>query len=450
VVTGLRIELRRSTALWAGLLFLVAGSGMLWLTSSAGTEWRGNSTSAVLELRLPLAYVWALVVGLAVLQGMRDSRAGVTELFATTPRPGRVRLGTLASAVAGVVAVAAVLLCAGLVALVAGGGGFVSAGFIPLTVTVVLAMASSVLLGLAIGRLLPHPLTVPVALVATFMAAAAAGPALDARSPDDEISRLALLTLAFDPPSSDLVTTSTSVDMGQIVWFTGLGVTAFLLLVARTGVGRLAALVPVALAFVLAVTILPAKFSDVLVTDSIASKPVCDGQVCVSRVHEKHLPVVAAAGKEALAKLAVLPDPPTEVREDISAMAHLVVPQRNAKIVYLRTQGNSELLALPPDRMRLELLAGAGVPTCSAPNSVNFSESVVLHLTAGYFNGGLTELASDPHLWRNERARSELETAWKALRGHSEREQLNRIAQARQMLLACEDSDRVLGVLAAT
>lgn len=448
-MSALRIELRRSTALWAGLLFLVSSTGMLWLTSSTSTKWTDNSTSAVLELRSPLAYVSALVVGLAVLQGMRDSRAQVTELFATTSRPGRVRLGVLASAVAGIVSVAAALLCAGLVALVASGGGFISIGFVPLMATVVLAMASSVLLGLAIGRLLPHPLTVPVALVATFLASAVAGPALEAGSPDDEVSRLALLTLAFKPPSSDVVTMSSSVDIGQIVWFSGLGVTAFLLLVNRTQLGRLAALVPVALAFALALSIMPAKFSDVLVTDSIASKPVCDGQVCVSRVHEKHLPVVAAVGKEVLAKLAVLPGPPTEVREDTSAMAHLVAPQRNAKIVYLTPQSTDGLLEMSPDRLRLELLAGAGVPTCSAPNTVRLSESIVRHLTAGYFNGGLAELASDPHLWRTERIRSELETAWQALRSHSAREQLNRVAKARQMLLACEDSDRVLDVLAA-
>lgn len=448
-MTALRIELRRSTALWAGLLFLVSSTGMLWLTSSTSTKWTDNSTSAVLELRTPLAYVGALVVGLATLQGMRDSRAQVTELFATTPRPGRVRLGVLASAVAGVVSVAAALLCAGLVALVASGGGFVSIGFVPLMATVVLAMASSVLLGLAIGRLLPHPLTVPVALVATFLASAAAGPALEAGSPDDEVSRLALLTLAFEPPSSDLVTMSSSVDTGQIVWFAGLGVTAFLLLVTRTQLGRLAALVPVALAFALAVSIMPAKFSDVLVTDSIASKPVCDGQVCVSRVHEKHLPVVAAVGKEVLAKLAVLPGPPTEVREDTSAMAHLVAPQRNAKIVYLTPQTTEGLLELPPERLRLELLAGAGVATCSTPNTIRLSESIVRHLTAGYFNGGLAELASDRHAWRNERIRSDLETAWRALRSHSAQEQLNRVAKARQMLLACEDPDGVLTVLAA-
>ncbi|KOV82499.1 hypothetical protein ADL03_24405 [Nocardia sp. NRRL S-836] len=443
----MRIELRRSTALWAGALFLVSGTGMLWLTSSADLTWRDNATSAVFELRQPLAYVWALVVGLAVLQGMRDGRARVTELFATTPRPDRVRLGTLASAVAGVVSAAAVLLCAGLVVLVESGGGFVSPGFVPLTTTVVLAMASSVLLGLAVGRLLPHPLTVPVALVATFMAATAAGQALEVRSPAAEVSPLALLTPVFDPPASNLVTTSTSVDMGQFVWFTGLGITAFLLLVSRTRRGRLAALLPAGLALALALSVLPTRISDVLVSDSAASRLVCDGPVCVSRVHENHLPVVAAVGREVLAKLAVLPDPPTEVREDTSAMAHLAVPRRDAGVVYVRAQGSSGLPALTPGQLRLELLAGAGVPTCSTPDSVNFDESVVLHLTAGYFNGELAELASERVLWRSGRLRSEAEAAWRALRSRPAHEQLDRVAQARRMMLACEDSARVLDAL---
>lgn len=448
-MTGLRIELRRSTALWAGLLMLVSTTGMLLLLTSADTSWQGNSTSAVLELRLPLAYVWALVVGLAVLQGMRDSRAGVTELFSSTSRPGWVRLGTLASAVAGVVAVATALLCAGMVAVVVFGGGFVSIGFVPLMVTVVIALASSVLVGIAVGRLLPHPLTVPVALVATFMVATVAGQELRVQSSDEEVSRLALLAPVLEPPSTDLVTTSTSVDIGQIVWFTGLGVTAFLLLVSRSSGGRLAALVPAGLAAALALSILPSRISDVLVTDPIAGELVCDGPVCVSRAHENSLPVVAAVGREVLAKLAVLPDPPTEVREDTSAMAHLTAPQRNEKIVYLRSQGSPGMLAMSPDQMRLELLAGAGVATCSTPNTINTRESIVLYLTAGYFNGGLAKLASDPYMWGNDRLRGEVETAWQALRSRPAREQLDRVATARRMLLACEDSERALDVLKA-
>ncbi|HUQ55788.1 hypothetical protein [Lentzea sp.] len=448
-MTGLRIELRRSTALWAGLVVLVAGTGMLWLVTSENARWKGNSTSALLEFRVPLAYVWALVVGLAVFQGMRDSRARVTELFTATSRPGWVRLGTLATAVAGVVAVAGALLCAGLVVKVALGGGFVSIGFLPLMLTVVLALASSVLLGLAIGRLLPHPLTVPVALVATFMVATSAARALESRSPDDEISRLALLTPVLDPPSSDLVTTSTSVDLGQGVWFAGLGVAAFLLLASRTWAGRLAALVPAALAGVLAVSILPVKLSDVLVTDSIAGELVCDGPVCVSRAHADALPAAAAVGEEVLAKLAVLPGAPTEVREDTSAMAHLSAPQRSSRTVYVPAQGYPRVLEMPPGQMRLEMLAGAGVPTCSTPYALDSRDAIVRYLTAGYFNGGLTQLASDSYLWNSSRMRAELDSAWQALRGQSEREQLNRVAKAREMLLACEDSESILATLAA-
>lgn len=449
-MTGLRIELRRSTALWAGLLVLVSGTGMLWLVTSESGRWQANSTSAVLELRLPLAYVWALVVGFATFQGMRDSRSRVTELFTATSRPGWVRLGTLATAVSGVVAVATALLCAGLVARVAFGGGFVSIGFLPLMLTVVLALASSVLLGLAIGRLLPHPLTVPVALVGTFMLATAAGRAVEARSPGDEISRLALLTPVLAPPNSDLVTTSTSVDLGQILWFTGLGLTAFLLLVSRTALTRLAALVPAGLALALAVSVLPARYSDVLVNDSIASELVCDGEVCVGQVHEDRLPVVAAAGRAALAKLAVLPGAPEEVREDTSAMAHLTAPHRDPRVVYLSSQGYPPPLSMTEDQVRLELLAGAGVAGCSAPNSVNTDEGIVRYVTAGYFNGGLAELASDPFMWKNDRLRAEIDQAWQRFRGRSAGEQLDGVAQARQMLLTCQDPALVLGALTGT
>ncbi|SER85890.1 hypothetical protein [Lentzea albida] len=449
-MSGLRIELRRSTALWAGLLVLVSGTGMLLLVMTSSVRWSGNSTSVVLAFRLPLAYVWALVVGLAVFQGMRDSRARVTELFATTSRPGWVRLGTLSAAVAGVVAVATAALCAGLVAKVALGGGFVSIGFVPLMITVVLALASSVLVGLAIGRLLPHPLTVPVALVATFMLATTAGRALEVRSPGDEISRLALLAPVLDAPSSDLITTSTSVDLGQIAWFTGLGVTAFLLLVARSHLGRLAALVPAGLALALALSIMPVKYSDVLVPDSIASELVCDGEVCVSRAHQDRLPVVAAAGRAALAKLAVLPDAPREVREDTSAMAHLVAPQRDQRIVYVPSDGFPRPVTMSEDELRLELLAGAGVAGCSGPNTSNTYETVVRYVTAGYFNGELAGLASDIFMWNNGRMRGEIDQAWQQFRGRSAQEQLNSVAQARRMLLTCEDSERVLDVLKGT
>lgn len=448
-MTGLRIELRRSTALWAGLLVLVSSTGMLLLLRSPNARWQGNSTSAVFELRLALLAVWALVVGLAVLQGMRDSRAGVTELFSSTSRPGWVRLGTPASAVAGAVAVATALLCVGMVAVVAFGGGFVSIGFVPLMVTVVIALAASVLVGIAVGRLLPHPLTVPVALVATFVVGTTADRGLQVSSADEEVSRLALLTPIFQPPSTDLVTTSTSVDIGQIVWFTGLGVTAFLLLVSRSPGGRLAALVPAGLAVALALTILPSRISDILVTDSIAGELVCDGPVCLSRAHNNSLPAVAAVGREVLAKLAVLPGPPTEVREDTSALAHLTVPPRNENTIYLRSQGSPSTLKLPPDQLRLEMFAGAGVASCSTPNTASSAEAVVRYLTAGYFNGGLARLASDPHRWDNGHQREELETAWQALRGQPAREQLDRVATARRMLLACEDSERTLDVLTA-
>ncbi|MFC3894362.1 hypothetical protein ACFOWZ_23015 [Lentzea rhizosphaerae] len=446
---GLRIELRRSSALWAGLLVVVSGTAMLLLLTTETAKWPGNSTSAVLALREPLAYVWALVVGLAVLQGMRDSRAGVGELFATTSRPGWVRLGALASAVAGVVAAATLLLCLGVIGRVAVGGGFVSAGFVPLVLPVVLAAAGSVVLGLAVGRLLPHPLAVPVALVATFTVATMAAQAQDVRSPDGVIPPLALLVPVLAPPSSDLVTTSTSVDVGQIVWFVGLGVTALLLLVSRSWRGRLVALVPAGLALALAVSILPARLSDVLVTDSIAGRMVCDGPVCVSRVHQASLPAAAEVGRDVLKKLSVLPHPPTGVREDTSAMAHFAVPLRSSDIVYLNSQLPPSALTMSPGQLRLEMLAGAGVSPCTTPNTLNSREVVVRYLTAGYFNGELAELASEPHFWNSSHMRSALDEAWRAFRSQPPAEQLKRVAKAREMLLTCQDAEQIRDVLVA-
>ncbi|SDF76532.1 hypothetical protein SAMN05216553_103168 [Lentzea fradiae] len=446
---GLRIELRRSAALWAGLVVLVTGAGLLLLGTSGTSRWKGNSTSALLELRLPLVYTWALVVGLAAFQGMRDGRAGVGELFASTSRPHWMRTGTLAAAVAGAVAVSTALLCAGVVAVVAIEGGFVSIGFVPLMLVTVLVLTSGALLGLALGRLLPHPLTAPVALVATFVLGSAGAQGVDIDSPSGEIYRAGLLTPSFRTPYSDLVTTSTSVDLGQLVWFAGLGLTGLVLLVARSAAGRLAALLPAGIAALVALSILPVKVTDVIVADSIGAQLVCDGPVCVSRVHADRLPQTAEAGKAALAKLAVLPGAPKEVHEDVSPTAHQTAPRRSDKIVYVDSQKSPRVLDLTTDQIRLELLAGAGVPGCSPPNSLNLREGAVRHLTAAYFNGGLAELPGSSWSWDHQQTRAELDAAWRTLSGQSPQEQLKRITQARQMLLSCADSDSVFDLLAA-
>jgi hypothetical protein len=297
--------------------------------------------------------------------------------------------------------------------------------------------------------LLPHPLVVPVALVVTFTVASTAYQLQDAQSPDTEIPRPALLLPVLDPPSSDLVTTSTSVDLGQIVWFAGLGVTALLLLVARSWRGRLVALAGAGLTMALAVSILPSKLSDVLVTDSIAGRLVCDGPVCVSRVHEASLPAAAAVGKDVLKKLSVLPDPPTEVREDTSAMAFVTAPPRSGGVVHLNSHDHPSALSMSPEQLRRELLAGAGVSPCTAPNTVNSQEIAVRYLTAAYFTGELAQLASQPHIWGSSHMRSALEEDWRAFRGRSAQEQLNRVAKARQMLLTCQDAEQIREVLVA-
>ena len=71
------------------------------------------------------------------------------------------------------------------------------------------------------------------------------------------------------------------------------------------------------------------------------------------------------------------------------------------------------------------------------------------YLTAGYFNGELAELVSDSYVWGSSHRRAAVEEDWQAFRGQSAREQLNRVTKAREMLLTCQDSERVRDVLVA-
>ena len=128
-------------------------------------------------------------------------------------------------------------------------------------------------------------------------------------------------------------------------------------------------------------------------------------------------------------------------------MAHFEVPRRSGDVVYLNSQLHPSVLGMSAEQMRLELLAGAGVSPCSAPNSVDSREAAVRYLTAAYFNGKLTRLASEPYVWGSSTMRAALEEDWRAFRSQSPAEQLKRVAKAREMLLTCQDSEQIRDVL---
>jgi len=98
-VTGriLRIELRRSAAVWICPLVAVVGAAMLYIGFDG---WGGRWLNLATSLRACLMLLIPLVAGAGAGQGRRDRHAAAEELLATTPRPAWQRATVTASALA--------------------------------------------------------------------------------------------------------------------------------------------------------------------------------------------------------------------------------------------------------------------------------------------------------------------------------------------------------------
>jgi hypothetical protein len=434
----LRTELRRSIAPWAGLALLVVALGFLFLLSGpwwkVPAPWTGNTTTTALWLRFLLVFLWPIAVGAGAIQGMRDSRSGMVELLSTVSRPGWHRAARLAGAVGALSALGVVLVFGVGLAEVLGHGGFVSASFLPVILVGLLAVVAGSWAGLAIGRLLPHPLTAPalavLTLVASVLAWASGGLSM-------AYSRFALLAPTLEEPRGALVTTSTSVDLGQTVWFAGLAATGFLLLAAGSARARVLALLPVVAGAAIALPVFPASADGLLAPDGIAAQKLCDGPICVSRAHEDRLAALAGPGREALAMLAKLPGAPTRIEEQIAPNSVTDPPARDPGVVYLDFQRNDDLLTAEADDLRLAVLSGAGLPECVRPSYGDLSDMGGRMIAAAYFTGELKPLPEYGGSWlRRESGR--VERAWQKFRALPADVQFARVVALRQVLLTCQ------------
>ncbi|MFD7612783.1 hypothetical protein [Streptomyces sp. NPDC059828] len=79
-----------------------------------------------------------------------------------------------------------------------------------------------------------------------------------------------------------------------------MAVTGFALLLAATRRARFMALAPVLAGAAVALLILPSDPRRAYVVDEAAAAQVCEGPVCVTRLHQARLAELAAPGKEAL------------------------------------------------------------------------------------------------------------------------------------------------------
>ncbi len=308
----LRIELRRSTAIWSALLLAATGAFLLRALNPPYGSWM---EVAVVQ-RDMMQLTWPLALAAGAWQAYRERRSRIEELVATTPRPRWRRVQPIAAAMALAAAVGYLLMLAGGAINIVDVGGYVSPGAVPIIAIGVLAMVAAVWLGLAIGTLLPSPLTAPLLVVVGFAGLAVLPQMLVEHNREPG----AALLLPFLPGSRPFVfefkVLSAGANLSQLVWLAAIAATGFALLAATRARTRMAAIAPAIVGAAIAIPALPAQVADAWVPDRRAAALICTEppQVCVPRVFRASLDDLREPGRRALAILAAkLPNPPTRV-----------------------------------------------------------------------------------------------------------------------------------------
>ncbi|HEX6351634.1 hypothetical protein [Actinophytocola sp.] len=417
----LRTELRRSAAPVIGIGLLVCAlaliyslSGPWWKDTAA---WNEQWTGLAQWMRYLLSFLWPLVAGAGVWQGLRDARSGVDELFATTPKAAWRRVLPLAGAVALAVTAACVVLFVVGGVQVARTTTYHHLKWVPVAGVMVLSLVGIALLGMGIGRLLPWLVVPPVVAVAALAAQASSfmgGVPL-------------LLTPTFQTWDINVFrTVAVPVTLTQVLWFAGLGAAGYCLLVARR---KIVALVPLLLSAAVAVPFL--SNADKTVPDLDARALVCDEngpRVCMTRAHSDALPAVVGPAREALALLEKLPDPPTSVVE---------LPP-DGEIGQLPAGATPLFLLLPtenPEEIRSLVLGGIGMPPCPTDTNGDFRKLGTEIVVTSWLIGELAPLPGYDYVW--ETKHKEIKQAWQELRALSPDEQAEQVAAWRNATLTC-------------
>lgn len=315
-----RIELRRSSALWTGLLVLAVGAGML-VTFPQG--FAGRWIQLLSAGRTLLTVLWPLTLAGGALLGRREARSRVDELFATTSRPRWQRALPTAGALALTSVAAYVLMTAAGAGLVILTADHVTAGAVGLGAVGALSLVTAAWLGLAAGRAMPWLATAPMLAILGVLVVGLLPDwaSISSALLDDKPAPAALmLSPAYVGGLDDFQTFTLRDSAIQAVWFGAVAVTGLLLFGASRPRSRGMAVLPAALGLMVALPLLPAGgYEGASRPDLVALELVCDDagpQVCMTRVHANLLPDVTGPVRAALAVLAAkLPDPPTRAVE---------------------------------------------------------------------------------------------------------------------------------------
>lgn len=322
---ALRIELRRSAALWSGLLIVALGLLLFyslpgpWIQGSGA--WTEQWTTLARWQRWQLVLVWPLALAAGAWQGRRDQRAKTGELMATMPRPMIQQVLPPAVAMAiGAAAAYLVFFAIGAVQ-VAGNSAYHHLGWLPIAGVGMLSMIAAVLLGMGIGRVVPFLLTAPISGFAALAALIYLQVQADHEYVLDDMRTSALSVLS--PTIQDLheafTTVAPQVNLLQALWFAAIAVTGLALSVAVGRRAKLIALVPAVVGAAIALPLMPTSRAEAYVPDTDAVALVCTPdapRICVSRVHQDRLDQIVGPARAGLADLAAkLNDAPRELHE---------------------------------------------------------------------------------------------------------------------------------------
>ncbi|WNO76626.1 hypothetical protein [Streptomyces sp. AM8-1-1] len=441
----LRIELRRSVAPWAGVVLLTATLAFLYLLPglwwSGTVRWTAQWTSMAMWTRSLLVLLWPLVVGLGALQGLRENRSRMSELLASTPRPARHRAATLAGAMslATVSAFAFVVLLGA--AQVLADAEYAHLGWLPISLVGVFSLAAGALLGMGVGRALPSALTPPVMAVGAFVFTNVLRAANEPAVPEPAVpNRLSLLSPSVAQVREVLLTLSPSVHVGQTVWLLGVAATGFALLVASTARTRLLAPSPVLAGAAIALLVLPSDPRRTYVVDEAAAAMVCEGPVCVTRLHQARLADLAGPGRKTLRLLrdTLGSQAPDSIRESTAPREQGGMPERSRTAVLVDFDDKMIASATGEDLTRA-LLAQGMAPICNARSdreSGQMYEIATQSIAAGWVLGGLKPLGGTVHPVSDQLELAE--PVWKKLTALPRAEQLSRINAMHAAALSCK------------
>ncbi len=357
----LRIELRRSIALWAALLIAAAGVFVLF----ASNEPYGSWMQVAITQRDILQLTWPLALGAGAWQGIRERRFRVEELLATTPRPRWRRVLPVATAMAIGAVVAYLLMFAGAAGHVRHFNAYFPAGALPLIALGALSLVAAAWLGLAMGTLLPSPLTAPMLVVIGFVSLAVSPMVIaqDSRDPGTFL----LMPYLQGPRDGGfaLQMLSARANFAQALWLTAVAMTGLAVFAAARPATRVASLLPALLGAAIAVPTMPSTLAVAWVEDRRATEVVCtrdEPQVCTARLNSYALNDLRGPARQALAALAAkLPPAPTRVRVGYDSDRREAPPPDTLLVGIAQFDDITERT---PDDLLWTMLNGAGIPRC--------------------------------------------------------------------------------------